>query len=234
MVLAGQTWETIFRNMLYKPVGGELKSTLSTSNDVEYGTKKGYVTYTATRNGQGAMTKAYYDDNENNKLNFSEENAGIQTAVRTLSGTYTERETYKATVVYAASADGSLPVKTLNDTISVNVRRRWFAGVVSAIPATSAQVRALNNSGLYTGAGTYKFEASNWKMIAICFPEGDITSLEFAEYPGNLILDKGLVSGPTEISVEGLNGSSAIRYKMWIMKTAAINDTTNHATLKIS
>ena len=232
VVLAGQTWETIFRNMLYKPVGGELKGTLSTSNDVEYGTKKGYVTYTATRNGQGAMTKAYYDDNENNKLNFSEENAGIQTAVRTLSGTYTERETYKATVVYAAG--GSLPEKVLNDTISVNVRRRWFAGVVSAIPATSAQVRALNNSGLYTGAGTYKFEASNWKMIAICFPEGDITSLEFAEYPGNLILDKGLVSGPTEILVEGLNGSSAIRYKMWIMKTATINDTTNHATLKIS
>jgi hypothetical protein len=232
VVLAGQTWETIFRNMLYKPVGGELKGTLSTSNDVEYGTKKGYVTYTATRNGQGAMTKAYYDDNENNKLNFSEENAGIQTAVRTLSGTYTERETYKATVVYAAG--GSLPEKVLNDTISVNVRRRWFAGVVSAIPATSAQVRALNNSGLYTGAGTYKFEASNWKMIAICFPEGDITSLEFAEYPGNLILDKGLVSGPTEIFVEGLNGSSAIRYKMWIMKTATINDTTNHATLKIS
>ena len=45
------------------------------------------------------MTKAFYDDNENNKLVFSTESQGIQTAVRTLSGTYTQRETHKATVV---------------------------------------------------------------------------------------------------------------------------------------
>ena len=230
----GMTLTQVIKALLFKPVPATLEGRLSTGNDVEYGSAKGQLSYTATRNGNGEMMKAYYDDNENNPLEFSTEVDGVQTAVRVLSGNYTEKETYKATAVYAASEDEAIPETTLNSTISVNVRRRWFAGVVSAIPATSAQVRALNNSGLYTGAGTYKFEASNWKMIAICFPEGDITSLEFAEYPGNLILDKGLVSGPTEILVEGLNGSSAIRYKMWIMKTATINDTTNHATLKIS
>lgn len=109
MVASGETWEKIFRNMLYRPVGAELRSSISTSNDVEYGTPKGYITYTATRNGQGAMKEAYYDDKKDNILHFSEENSGVQTAVRRLSGTYIERETYKAAVTYAASADGQLP-----------------------------------------------------------------------------------------------------------------------------
>lgn len=230
----GMTFTQFVKALLFKPTPATLEGRLTTGNDVEYGTSKGQINYTATRHGNGEMTKSFYENDESNKLEFSTEVNGVQTAMRALSGIYTQGETYKATVVYAASDDESIPETTLNNSITVNVRRKWFAGVVSAIPATSAQVRALNNSGLYTGAGTYKFEASNWKMIAICFPEGDITSLEFAEYPGNLILDKGLVSGPTEILVEGLNGSSAIRYKMWIMKTATINDTTNHATLKIS
>ena len=77
MVASGETWEKIFRNMLYRPVGAELRSSISTSNDVEYGTPKGYITYTATRNGQGAMKEAYYDDKKENKLSFSEENSGI-------------------------------------------------------------------------------------------------------------------------------------------------------------
>lgn len=74
------------------------------------------------------MKEAYYDDKKENKLNFSAENAGKQEAVRQLSGIYTDRETYKATVVYGASADGALPEKELTNTISVNVRRKWICG----------------------------------------------------------------------------------------------------------
>ncbi|EKU92390.1 hypothetical protein [Bacteroides oleiciplenus] len=229
VLLAGQTWETIFRKMLYKPMGGELSSSISTSDKVEYGTKQGRITYTATRNGQGEMTKAFHDEDEGKKLVFSAESQGIQTAVLTLSGTYTKRETHRATVVYASS--DILPEKILNDTITVNVYRRWFAGVVDSEPKTSAQVRALGSSGLYTGKGEYSFTATNWKMIAICLPEGDITSLEIKGIQGNIIWDTGLVSGPKEIPVKDLNSSTETNYKMWIMNTQLVNDTTNHITL---
>ena len=224
VVSAGETWEKIFRNMLYRPVGAELRSSISTSNDVEYGTPKGYITYTATRNGQGAMKEAYYDDKKDNILHFSEENSGVQTAVRRLSGTYIERETYKAAVTYAASADGQLPEKTLNDTISVNVRRKWFAGVVDSVPATSAQVRSLGSSGMYTGAGSYKFSAGRWKTIVICIPEGTVSELTLTAYPGNFIEDTGVCSGPTSIPVEGANGSQATDYRMWVIRTDGTND----------
>lgn len=224
VVASGETWEKIFRNMLYRPVGAELRSSISTSNDVEYGTPKGYITYTATRNGQGAMKEAYYDDKKDNILHFSEENSGVQTAVRRLSGTYIERETYKAAVTYAASADGQLPEKTLNDTISVNVRRKWFAGVVDSVPATSAQVRSLGSSGMYTGAGSYKFSAGRWKTIVICIPEGTVSELTLTAYPGNFIEDTGVCSGPTSIPVEGANGSQATDYRMWVIRTDGTND----------
>ena len=180
------------------------------------------------------MKKAYYDNNEANILTFSKEVDGIQTATRQLSGIYTQKETYIATVEYDASADGSLTEIKLNDSISVNVRRKWFAGVCTSVPKTSNDVRALQSSGLYTRPGTYKFPVDKWKIIAICIPEGSISSLEFAEYPGNLIKDVEMVSGPSKISVEGVNGSAATDYNMWIVKTAIVNETTNHATLKIS
>lgn len=224
VVASGETWEKIFRNMLYRPVGAELRSSISTSNDVEYGTPKGYITYTVTRNGQGAMKEAYYDDKKENKLSFSEENSGIQTAVRRLTGVYTQRETYKATVTYGASADGQLPEKTLNDTISVNVRRKWFAGVVDSVPATSAQVRSLGSGGMYTGSGSYKFSVGRWKTIVICIPEGTVSELTLTAYPGNFIEDTGVCSGPTSIPVEGANGSQATDYRMWVIRTDGTND----------
>lgn len=234
IILSGTTIEDAFIKMVSQKSTGELKSKISTANDVEFGSQKGFITYTAIRNGQGPMEAAFYDDASNNKLNFSEEIGGVQTAVRQLEGIYTQNETYKATVIYSASEDGNISRKIINNTISVNVRRKWFAGVCNSIPASSAEVRTLATSGLYNGPGTYKFEASNWKIIAICIPEGSISSLEFAEYPGNLIKDVEMVSGPSKISVEGVNGSAATDYNMWIVKTAIVNETTNHATLKIS
>ena len=68
-------------------------------------------------------------------------------------------------------------------------------------------------------------------MIAICLPEGDITSLEIEGIQGNIIWDTGLVSGPKKVPVKDLNGSTETNYKMWIMKTQIVNDTTNHITL---
>ena len=135
----GMTFTQFVKALLFKPVPATLDGRLSTANDVEYGSTKGSITYTATRNGNGAMTKAYYDNDEKNKLEFSAENNGVQTAVRNLTGNYTQNETYKATVVYAESEDKSIPETTLNNTISVNVRRKWFAGVVDSVPATSAR-----------------------------------------------------------------------------------------------
>jgi len=230
----GMSFEDIFISMLSKKESALLIGKLSTSNDLEFGTGKGEIAYTVILNGQGVVKNAFFDNVNVNKLNFSEVNSGQQTAVRRLNGYYTIGESYKATVVLNKSADGSLGELTLNNTISVNVKRKWFAGVCSSIPTTSSEVRALGSNGLYNGPGTYKFEASNWKIIAICIPEGNISSLEFAEYPGNLIKDVEMVSGPSKISVEGANGSAATDYNMWIVKTAIVNETTNHATLKIS
>lgn len=222
VLLAGQTWETIFRKMLYKPMGGELSSSISTSDSVEYGTKKGRITYTATRNGQGEMTKAFYDDNENNKLVFSTESQGIQTAVRTLSGTYTQRETHKATVVYASS--DILPEKTLTDTITVNVYRKWFAGVVDSEPTTSAQVRALGSSGFYTGPVMPTINVGNWRTIIICIPQGSVTYAKLENSFGNIIQNSHIWSELADMKVAGDNNLGEIPYKVYKIETEGIND----------
>ena len=224
VLLQGTTYEDIFVTMLAKKASAKLSGILSTSKEVEYGTSKGYISYTAVRNGQGAMKKAYYDNNEANILTFSKEVDGIQTATRQLSGIYTQKETYIATVEYDASADGSLTEIKLNDSISVNVRRKWFAGICTSVPKTSNDVRALQSSGLYTGPGTYKFPVDKWKMFAICIPADMLIELTLTAYPGNFIEDTGICSGPIEIFVEGVNGSEAIKYRMWIVKSVMSND----------
>lgn len=222
VLLAGQTWETIFRKMLYKPMGGELSSSISTSDKVEYGTKQGRITYTATRNGQGEMTKAFYDENEDKKLVFSAESQGIQTAVLTLSGTYTKRETHRATVVYASS--DILPEKTLNDTITVNVYRRWFAGVVDSEPKTSAQVRALGSSGLYTGATEYEFNVGIWTTMVICIPSDSMDTVIKEGTQGNYLESSGVYKGMKQIKVAGANNSTEIIYSMYIFMVDTVSD----------
>ena len=218
----GTGYEQIFRKMLYKPVPAALVGKLSTANDVEYGSAKGILTYTATRNDNGAMIKSYYDDNEENVLEFSSEVNAAQTAIRRLTGNYTKGETYTATAVFAASDD--LDEITLNSRISVNVLRKWFAGVCSSIPSNSLEVRSLLSNGLYKGAGIYKFPVGQWKMFVICIPADTIKELTLTSYPGNFIEDTGVCTGPSEIKVEGANGSEAITYKMWVIKSVMTND----------
>ena len=220
----GMSYEDVFVAMLEKQSSASLKGQLSTSNNVEFGSPKGFITYTAIRNGQGDMKKSFYDGLESNRLIFSNEAKGIQTAIRQLSGAYLQNETYTAEIVYLGSKDGKLPEITLKDSISVNVKRKWFAGVCNAIPLTSSDVRSLPSGDLYSGSGTYRFAVSQWKMIAICIPEGLISELSLTAYPGNFIEDTGVTSGPMPISVEGANGSEAIEYMMWIVKTGGVNN----------
>lgn len=106
--------------------------------------------------------------------------------------------------------------------ISVNVKRKWFAGVCSSIPQSSADVRALGSNGLYSGPGTYKFQAGSWKMFAVCIPADTIKELTLTAYSGNF-MENGM-EGPIVISVEGANGSEAINYKMWYAKAVMDND----------
>lgn len=222
VILKGTSWEKIFRNMLFKVQGAELKSKLSTANDVEFGSPKGKITYEAAKNGNGDITEAFYDNNKDSLLVFGAEMNGVRTAVRQLSGVYTANESYFASVSFAQK--GSLSAVTLTDKISVNVRRRWFAGVCSSVPANSAQVRALSANGLYTGGGSYKFSAGQWKTVVICIPDGNINDISVTAYPGNFIEDTGVCSGPKSISVEGANGSAAVNYKMWVIKAETSND----------
>ena len=218
----GTGYEQIFRKMLYKPVPATLVGKLSTANDVEYGSAKGVLTYTATRNDNGAMIKSYYDDNEENVLEFSSEVNAAQTAIRRLTGNYTKGETYTATAVFAASDD--LDEITLNSKISVSVLRKWFAGVCSSIPQTSDDVRSLVSCGLYGGSGTFKFPVGQWKIVVICVPANTIKEITIASSYGNFIENEKVCKGPISISVEGANRSEAIDYKMWVIQTQGLND----------
>ena len=231
IILSGTTIEDAFIKMVSQKSTGELKSKISTANDVEFGSQKGFITYTAIRNGQGPMEAAFYDDASNNKLNFSEEIGGVQTAVRQLEGVYTQSETYKATVIYSASEDGNISRKIINNTISVNVRRKWFAGVCNSIPASSAEVRALSRSGLYKGAGAYKFTINNYKTFVICIPNGTIKDVSLERYQYNF-MDLDSAASPRKINVEGINGSAPLEYTMYVFSTATTSTETDNFTFK--
>lgn len=230
-ILAGTTWEAIFRKIFYEPAQATLTSRLSTSTDVEYGSDKGFITYTAARNGQGKMKEAYYDNIKANTLQFSAEANGKQTAVRKLTGVYTVNESYRAIVVYEKSQNGELPEKTLTDKISVNVRRKWFAGVCASMPTTSAQVRALSASGLYMGVGSYKFTISNYKIFVICIPSGTLKEVSQERYQYNF-MDLDSAATPHKIQVEGAGGSASIEYTMYVFSTETTSTETDNFTFK--
>ena len=224
IILGGTTVVDAFIKLISQKSTGELRSEISTNKDVEYGSPKGFITYTAVRNSQGPMEQAYYDGNPNNKLNFSEEVGGVQTATRQLDGFYTQKETYIANVIYAASEDDVLPRKVLSDSINVNVHRKWFAGVCSSIPKTSDDVRALGSNDLYSGPGTYQFPVSNWKIVVVCVPSDSVCDISIASSYGNFIENGKVCSGPKAISVAGANGKDEINYKMWVIQTPGLND----------
>lgn len=224
-IAKGTSWEEIFRKMLYKATPATLSGKISTSTDLEIGSTKGTLTYTTYRNDSGAMTDAYYDGNTASKLSFSaEDSSGKQTATRNLTGQHTARETYKATVVFAANEELEVPQQTLTSTISVNVYRKWFAGIIDVVPTTSAEVRNLDSNGLYKGAGTYSFNIGKWTRFVICIPSDSLTSLTLTAYPGNFVEDTGVCQYYGTIMVEGANGYTASEYKMYLIQTETEND----------
>lgn len=231
VILAGTKVVDALITMLSQAAKASLQGKLSTANDVEFGSEKGTITYTAVRNGQGKMEQAYYDENPNNKLNFSEEVGGVQTATRKLEGVYTQSEKYTATVVYAANDEGTLSSLTLTNKISVNVKRKWFAGVCSSIPATSADVRALANSGLYNGPGNYKFTIGNYRTFVICIPSDVVREVSLERYQYNF-MDLDSAATPRKINVEGANGSAAVEYTMYVFNTATTSTETDNFTFK--
>lgn len=228
---SGMRYEQIFRKMLYAPTPATLIGKLSTANDVEFGSTKGFITYTVTRNDNGAMIKAFYDDKEENVLEFTGDPAGVQTATRQLQGNYTQGESYTATVIYAASEDGDIKETILTSKISVNVHRKWFAGVCNSVPTTSAEVRALSGSGLYKGAGSYKFTIGNYKTFVICIPNGTIKDVSLERYQYNF-MDLDSAATPQKISVEGANGSTPLEYTMYVFSTATTSSETDNFTFK--
>lgn len=228
---SGMRYEQIFRKMLYAPTPATLIGKLSTANDVEFGSTKGFITYTVTRNDNGAMIKAFYDDKEENVLEFTGDPAGVQTATRQLQGNYTQGESYTATVIYAASEDGDIKETILTSKISVNVHRKWFAGVCNSVPTTSAEVRALSGSGLYKGTGSYKFTIGNYKTFVICIPNGTIKDVSLERYQYNF-MDLDSAATPRKISVEGANGSTPLEYTMYVFSTATTSSETDNFTFK--
>lgn len=231
VILAGTKVVDALITMLSQAAKASLQGKLSTANDVEFGSEKGTITYTAVRNGQGKMEQAYYDDNPNNMLNFSEEVGGVQTATRKLEGVYTQSEKYTATVVYAANDERTLSSLTLTSKISVNVKRKWFAGVCSSIPATSADVRALASSGLYNGPGNYKFTIGNYRTFVICIPSDVVREVSLERYQYNF-MDLDSAATPRKINVEGANGSAAVEYTMYVFSTATTSTETDNFTFK--
>ena len=221
----GMTFTQFVKALLFKPVPATLVGRIYPGNDVEYGTAKDRIEYTATRNGNGIMKSAYLENNPENKLAFSVEANGIQTATRKLTGIYTtDRETYIATAVYAASEDKSIPDTTLTSTISVNVHRKWFAGVCSSIPTSSSQVRALGSSGFYTGANGYNFNVGKWTKMVICIPSGNIGTVIKEGTPGNYLESAGVYRGMRNINVEGAGNSQAIPYNMYVFEVDIESD----------
>lgn len=224
---SGMTFTQFVRKFFTRSLAATLNGKISTGNDVEYGTAKGVITYTSTRNSGGVMQKAYMDGDKTKPLLFSEETDGVQIAVRTLEGIYTQGETYRATAVYEAGENG-IPETTLESRISVNVHRRWFAGVCAAVPATSAQVRALSGSGLYSGPGEYKFTISNYRIFVICIPSGTLktVSIESNRYQYNF-MDLDSAKEPKKIQVEGAGGSAAAEYTMYVFRTTIASTETD-------
>ena len=223
----GTTLESILRTILYKSSSATLEGVISTGITVEYGTSKGYITYTTKRNSSGAMTSAYYDGSTANALTFSAEDSnGQQTATRTLSGTYTSSENYTATVVFGAS--GSTEAVTLTDSITVAVKRKWFAGMASSLDSIdSAKVRALSANGFFTGAGTYQFQApQGWRYLIIAVPQGYTLS---KWYDANNVVNELTTNAhysKTTASVEGANSSASATYDIHTYYTDATNDAT--------
>ena len=219
----GMTFTEFVERMFTQKLKATLTSRISTANDVEIGSPKGVITYTTKRNKSGAMKAAYIDNDTELPITFSDEDAdGVQTATRTLEGFYTDNESYYLTVVFDKSADIEEET-TLTSKISVNVKRKWFAGVVYSTPNTSDEIRELASSGLFNANSTNKFSVGTWKSIVIAVPASStVTSIEAASYFGNFIEDVEICKQST-ITVMDARGDNPTSYNMYLITSEIEN-----------
>lgn len=223
----GLTYEQIFRTMLYKPEPATFIGKISTANDVEIGSAKGTLTYIANQKDNGALLEGYYmnEDNVKTLLVFSDpDDKGDMTATRVLTGFMEKNETYKANADFEANETDNLPALSLTSTISVNARRKWFAGTANAIPTDSPSVRSLPSSGFMLST-SFKFSVQRGvKRIIFCFPaEYSLTKLVYDGVISGIVIPMGQLKISTINEVSGDNGKLPIAYTC----CAIVNDIEN-------
>lgn len=225
----GTSCEDIFRQMFLTVTKSNLTSTIthgdgSHANDVEYGTQKGRIDYTAMRNDAGPMESATLDNGT--KVSFSQEDsAKKQTYTRQLnasgSAIYTATETYTLIVKYASNASYPTGVQ-LTDTRTVNVRRRWFVGGSDTVPDgtwTSATVRALSQSGLLTSSSMSAVLTNGYgRVLVIAIPASYTIAACKCQETNNSDISTDTARFrqlSTTIDVDGANGSLGIAYNIY-------------------
>lgn len=233
------TYEKIIRKILYKPVPAQFTGVISVSNDVEIGTARGTITYTTNQKDSGEMVDAYYTDLTNQKVDlaFSVPNTtGDRTSVVLYNGYMTVKETYKAYANYKEHEENELPKLNLSSTISVNVRRRWFAGKTTVAPTTSAAVRALPTTALIM-TNSFRFGIQRGsKTVTFCIPASNtVTKIVFDGIITSLPVDiTEFVK--TTVSVAGANNQSYVNYNVYTKTNDIENlqDATDYYTINFN
>ena len=133
----------------------------------------------------------------------------------TYPGFLLKKETYRAFANYAEEIENELPSINLTSTISINVRRKWFAGKALSAPTNSVEVRDLPSSALIMST-SLKFGVQRGSKT-ICF------SLP-SEYTVSKITFDGIISNLpvsisefaiTTVSVAGANDLEYTNYKVY-------------------
>ena len=244
----GTTCEDIFRQMFLTVTKSNLTSVIthgdgSHANDVEYGTIKGYIDYTAMRNDAGVMESAVCDDGTT--AIFSQEDSTKKQTWRRLlnpSGNeiYTATESYTLTVVYGKNASYPTGVQ-LTNTCKVNVRRRWFVGGSDTVPDDtwdSDKVRALGESGLLASTSFTALLPNGYgRVLVIAVPATYTIESCKCQETNNSDISTDTVRFKkleTQIQVDGANGSQAIGYNVYYyeMDLAVTDKRTYNITLK--
>lgn len=231
----GTKFEDIFRMMLYKAAGAEFTGSIN-ETDVEVGTPKTRIVYTAIQNESGPLksvlfniegfdvTKNYAElfTGSGGKLSYTAE-LKTEESPNWVSSIYT----YTATAKFAESSDGSIAEKEIKTTNTVKTYRRWFAGAVAKNwkPESSDDIRALG-SGLLTG-NEFSFNvAEGWVWLAIAIPLSKaVNYLEFSinSKGSDLSQSDPFVTG-NNIDVKDASGNNPISYRVYLYKTEANNN----------
>ena len=235
----GLTYEQIFRTILYKPEPATFLGKISTSNDVEIGSTRGTLTYIANKHDNGLLIEGYYMNNEEKiLLEFSEPDVkGDTNATRSLIGHIEKNETYKAFADFEANGDDNLPALSLTSTITVNARRKWFAGTASAIPTNSITVRSLPTSG-FIMATSFRFGVQRGvKRVVFCFPVGyTLTKLVYDGVISGIVVPVGQLKVSTINEVFGANAQLPIAYTCCVIENDIENlqDATDYYTVNLT